>query len=212
MNNWGKVLAIGIACGLGTACGGGGPAETVPAGGLGMLRGETVLVLPVQYVQRVPGGWIGGASNEAEAARQADTELAFALNERGGRAVWVLPEQQLRTLQRRPSVDIDPEALSADEARSEGVDLVDVKDPLRSEIRMLAALFDCRYAILPLEIGYEVDEKSQTGYLGILTMLIDTRRAQVLWSGVIAESGDQPPASAGAMATLAQRWADVISP
>lgn len=211
MHRWGTVVAIGSACALATACAG-GAAETVPSTGFGILRGEAVLILPVQYVQRVPGGWIGGASNEAEAARLADTELAFALTERGGRATWVMPEQQKRTLQRRPSIDVDPEALSADEARREGVDLVDVKDPLRSEIRMLAALFDCRYAIMPLNVGYEQDEKSQTGYLGILTFLIDTRRAQVLWSGVIANPSEEPPASAGAMAALAQRWADAISP
>lgn len=211
MREWGAVVRIGSACALAMACAG-GPAETVPSAGFGMLRGEAVLILPVQYVQRVPGGWIGGASNEADAARLADTELAFALSERGGRAVWVMPEQQIRTLQRRPSIDVDPEALSADEARREGVDLEDVKDPLRSEIRMLAALFDCRYAILPLEVAYRFDDKSQVGYLGIMTLLVDVRRARVLWSGVIAESSEQPPSSAGAMAALAQRWADAVSP
>lgn len=211
MRKWGAVVAIGGACALAPACSG-GTADTVPSTGFGILRGEAVLILPVQYVQRVPGGWIGRASNEADAARVADTELAFALSERGGRATWVLPEQQKRTLQRRPSIDVDPEALSAEEARREGVDLVDVKDPLRSEIRMLAALFDCRYAIIPLNVAYEQDEKTQVGYLGILTLLIDTRRAQVLWSGVIADTSEQPPASAGALAALAQRWADAISP
>lgn len=211
MRKWGTILAGGIACTLMSSCSG-GAGETAPAGGFGMLSGRTVLVLPVQYVRRVPGGWVGGAANEGEAARQADTELAFALSERGGRAVWVTPDQQVQTLKRRPSIDVEPYALSADEARREGADLKDVKDPLRSEIRVLAALFDCRYAILPVEIAYEFDDKSQTGYLGILTLLIDVRRAAVLWGGVIAESSDQPPASAGAMALLAQRWADAVSP
>ncbi len=76
-----------------------------PVAGFGMLSGRTVLILPVQYVQRVPGGWVGGASNEREAARQADTELTFALSERGGRAVWVTPDQQVATLKRWPSIE-----------------------------------------------------------------------------------------------------------
>ncbi len=211
MRKWGMTLAVWVACALATSCSG-GTGETTPVAGFGMLSGRTVLVLPVQYVQRVPGGWVGGAANEGEAARQADTELAFALGERGGRAVWVTPDQQVQILKRRPSIEVDPYALSADEARREGSDLEDVKDPLRSEIRMLAALFDCRYAILPLEIAFEFDEKSQTGSLGILTLLIDARRAQVLWGGVIADPSGQPPASAGAMASLAQQWADVVSP
>ncbi len=211
MRKWEMILATWVACGLVSSCSG-GTGETPPSAGFGMLSGRTVLILPVQYVQRVPGGWVGGASNEREAARQADTELTFALSERGGRAVWVTPDQQVATLKRRPSIEADPYALSADEARREGSDLEDVKDPLRSEIRMLAALFDCRYAILPLEIGYEFDEETQSGQLGILTLLVDVRRAQVLWGGVIAGASDQPPASAGAIASLAQQWADVVSP
>jgi hypothetical protein len=211
MRKWGTILAAWTACAVAVSCSG-GAGETTPAAGFGMLSGRTVLVLPVQYVRRVPGGWVGGAANEGEAARQADTELSFALSERGGRAVWVTADQQVRTLRRRPSIDVDPNALSADEARREGAELEDVKDPLRSEIRMLAALFDCRYAILPLEIGYEFDEESQTGSLGIVTLLIDVRRARVLWGGVIADTSDQPPGSAGALASLAQQWADVVAP
>ncbi len=208
---WRVILAACIVGVLSSSCSG-STSEIPPSAGFAMLGGQTVLVLPVQYVQRVPGGWVGGAVNEREAARQADTELSFALDERGGRAVWVKPDQQVETLRRRPGIEVDPYGLSAGVARAEGADLKDVKDPLRSEIRMLTALFDCRYVILPLEILYVAEEETQSGQLGIKTYLIDSRRGQVLWYGVIGGAEGQPPASAGALAALAQEWADAVTP
>lgn len=199
------VLAVSPACA-------GGSSEPVPAGGFDLLGGQTVLVLPVQYVRQVPGGWLGGSSNESAAARQADRELGFALGERGGRAKWILPEEQVGMLRRRPSIEVDPYALSTGEARRKGANLKDVEDPLRSEIRMLSALFDCRYAVLPLEILYVVNEETGKGRLGVRTFLVDTRRGEVLWYGVVPGRDNPEPASAGALAALAQVWADFITP
>jgi hypothetical protein len=193
------------------ACGGTSD-EPQPAAGFSMLSGQTVLVLPVQYVRQVPGGWPGGASKADDAARQSDVEMAFALSEHGGRATWITSEQLVATLNRRPSITVDPYALSAGEAREKGAKLRDVRDPLYGEIRVLAALFDSRYTLLPLEIVYlEADEERSAG-LGLRTFLLDARRGDVLWYGIVPEDSGQPPASAGALATLAQRFAAFVSP
>ena len=198
-------VAAAVACG-------GSSGEPAPASGFGVLSGQRVLVLPVQYVQQVPGGWIARAANSEDAARQVDTEISFALDEQGGRAEWITPAMQELTLIRRPGIDVDPYALSAGEARKKGANLKDVKDPLYGEIRILAALFDGRYVIWPLEVYYEVDEETGTGHLAIRTFLLDARRGDVLWYGIVLGRSDQPPASSGALAELAQQFALVVSP
>jgi hypothetical protein len=191
------------------ACGGGG--EPRPVEGFATLRGQTVLLLPVQYVARVPGGWAGGAANSSEAARQADREIVFALEEQGGRVEWVTADDQVEAVARRPWIRVDPLALSADEIRRKGGELRDVKDPLYGEIRVLGALFDARYAVWPLEIIYEA-EAAGSGRLVLRTFLLDLRRGDVLWYGTVTGEAGQPPASPGAVASLAQRFAVLVSP
>ncbi len=208
------VLSAGLALVAAVACGGGGADEPMPAPGFGALSGQTVLVLPVQYARQVPGGWIGGAVNAQEAARAADGEITFALAELGGRATWVTPDQQMDALARQPSLEVFPYLLSVDEVRREGKGLRHVRDPLYGEVRVLAALFDARYAVLPLEISYESNPPDQGGggQLAVLTVILDARSGTVVWYGTVRGDGAQPPASAGALASLAQVFARQISP
>ncbi len=191
-------------------CSGGGD-EFEPVAGFGMLAGHTVLVLPVQYTRPVPGGWIGGAQDGRAAARLADLEIAFALGERGGRARWVTPEEQAEALNRRPAMTVDPYALSADELRRGGKRSRHFGDPLYGEIRMLAALFDSRYVVWPLEIAFESGEGESAGQLAALTYLLDARAGTILWTGFV-RGGEGPASSPGALAGLAQRFASLVSP
>ncbi len=208
-----KSLEPGLACFLVAVwlgCSGGG-AELEPVAGFTILSGQTVLVLPVQYVRPVPGGWVGGAQNAESAARRTDLEIDFALAERGGRAVWVTPEQLVETLRRRPGIEVDPYALAADEVRRKGTRLRHVNDPLYGQLRMLAALFDSRYALWPLEIVYESGDSATAGQLALRTVLLDTRAGNVLWSGSV-RGGAGAPNSPGALAGLAQVFAEYVSP
>ncbi|UCC47973.1 MAG: hypothetical protein JSV41_10885 [Gemmatimonadota bacterium] len=205
-------LALALGAGLIAlaACGRSGD-EPLPVPGFGVLSGQRVLVLPVQYVRPMPGGWVGGASNAQAAARQADLEIAFALGELGGRATWVTPDQQIEALRRRPSIRVNPYAFSADELRQKAEKLKDVRDPLYGEIRLLAALFDSRYAVWPLELVYAPEEESTGGRLAIRTFLLDVRAGTVMWYGLI-RGDEQPPASPGALAAAAQAFALQVSP
>ena len=205
------VLIAGLVSAI--ACGGGGAGDLPPptGGGFGMLSGQTVMVLPVQYARPMSGGWAGGARNAMDAARLTDLEITFALHEQGGRATWVLPEQQVRTLKRRPSIQVDPYVLSADRVRSEGMDLRRIEDPLYGEVRLLAALFDSRYVVWPLEVLYRENKDAPGGRLAIRALLIDARGGDVLWQG-LAFASDDPPASAAALASAAQAFAILVTP
>ena len=210
----GSWFAAALAVAAVVACGGGGGVEEgpVPVTGFGVLSGKTVLVLPVQYVRRVPGGWPGRQSGAKEAARAADAEIAFALDEFGGRAVWVKPEQQVRALQQQPSIQgVNPYLLSADKLRAEGKDAKSFRDDLYSETRMISALFDARYAIWPLEVISVEGEDGSGDRLAVRSFLLDMRAGAVLWYGVVI-GDDQPPASPGALAGLAQAFAELVSP
>lgn len=201
------------------ACGGGGPQEApAPMSGFGVLSGKATLVLPVQYARRVPGGWPGGAAGARQAMRAADAEIGFALEEHGGRALWVMPERQVEVLRRQPSIQgVDPYLLSADYLRREGGDARWFRDPLFGEIRKLAALFDARYAIWPLELIHVDDPKgegaegAEGARLAIRGFLLDTRSGAVLWYGLVT-GDEQAPATPGALAAVAQRFARLVSP
>ncbi len=205
-------LVMCVCFALTIGCGGGASEEPVPVTGFGVFSGQTVLVLPVQYVRQVPGGWVGRSRNARDAARNADTEITFALTEQGGRAEWITPNIQELTLARRPGIEVDPYSLSAGEARQKGGSLKDVEEPLHGEIRKLTALFDCRYVLWPMEVYYQTEKDTDAGQLAIRTFVIDSRTGSVLWYGVIPGDSEEPPASPAAPATLAQRFAVYVSP
>ena len=185
--------------------------DPVPRSEYAMLDGQRVLVLPVQYVRRSEGPWIGGARNEREAARQAEREIAFALREEAGRSTWILPEQQVAVLERRPMIDVDPYSLSAERARRGGGDFDFVRDPLYGELRPLVALFESRLILWPIEVYYEEDEVSDTGRVVIRTLVIDGRSGAVLYQGQV-RGEDYPKTSPAAMASAAQAFAIAVNP
>lgn len=205
------VLAAATIVMVASGCSHGGN-ESAPPAGFGMLSGQRVLVLPVQYVSRTSGGWIGGAATAQAAARQADSEIAFALREQGGRAQWITPNQQVEALQRRPSIQVDPHMLSADEARREGGRLKEVRDPLYGEIRLVAALFDTRLVLWPMEVYQAPGEEGGPGRVAIRTFLLDARSGEVLWYGEIASEAAHEPATPAALAAAAQVFAVQMSP
>jgi hypothetical protein len=196
-----------------TACGGGGPQEEpVPVTGFEVLSGKTVVVLPVQYVRQVEGGWPGSAASARDAARAADAEITFALEEHGGRAIWITPEMVVEALERQPTIQgVNPYLMSADVLRREGGGLQHFRDPLFGEVRKITVLTDTRYVLWPLEVMDVKEEDGEGRLLAIRTFLLDSRAGTLLnYSLILGDS--QPPASAGALAAAAQAFAAVVSP
>lgn len=195
------------------ACSGGGPQEEpVPITGFGVLSGKTVAVLPVQYVRQVDGGWPGSAAGARDAARAADAEITFALEAQGGRATWVTPDMLVAALEQQPTIQgVNPYLMSADELRREGKGLRNFRDPLFGEVRKITVLVDARYVLWPLEVMDVKEEDGEGRRLAIRTFLLDSRSGTVL-DYVLIVGDSQPPASPGALAAVAQRFAAVVSP
>ncbi len=110
-------------------------------------------------------------------------------------------------------------------------------EPLHSQLRRIAALFDARFIVVPLRLGFEpltstrdeieeaaegdgqatdgdkqaTKEAEQAGQAVLLVAMIDIRRSAVMWHGHI--KGDPASVHSPALlATLANRVAYLTSP
>ena len=218
---------------------GAGPVRTVGAGVLPLLlaaglaaqeagpervptlsAGATVVVLPVQSAAASPaGGWVGGVGSEGDAITRLDAELVFAFGEEAGARAWSLAPAVEARVARHPTLGVDPRrlayhALLGDPGRRQ------LPEPLHSQLRRVASLFDARLAIVPLAVSYRPVEpvgrtdggdRLAAGRAALLLAVIDVRRSAVLWHGTI-EGGVHEPGHPGALTTLALRVADRLAP
>ena len=187
--------------------------------------GSAVVVLPVQATLPTPGGSWPGRSGSAEDARLTmDAELAFAFGERRGASNWALAEDLRRRVARNPMTRVDPDRVAYQGLLAEPDRRDRIYEPLHSELRTLAALFDTRFVVLPLVLrslpvgadeedwapgdapACEGDAPVERGEL--LLALIDIRRSAVLWHGTVRGTATCPDADgllAGLAATIAER-------
>lgn len=198
--------------------------------------GGNAVLLPVQSVRPLPtGAWPGGARSQ-KAAREAITaEFSFAFQEaEEGAETWTLPSDVIRVMGRNPTLHVDPEHLAYQGllAKPEDLKRYQVYEPLHSQLRAIAAMFDTRHVVLPLQVSYKPfvpdstadasadgpppptpatvassDPKTPIGRAVLVLALIDIRRSEVLWHGEV--QGDPAPIDSSALfATLAARLAD----
>jgi hypothetical protein len=192
-------------------------------------NGTTVVLVPVQSTLPLDdGSWPGMARTEEDALRAMDAELEFAFGERRSAEDWVLPSELRRTMERNPSLDIKPDRIAYSPLLVPIPDRKYIPEPLHTELRTLAALYDTRYVVVPLRLTVEtesVDDArsgSEVAYGGgdavapaqrayLLAAMIDIRRSEVLWLGEF--NGDPGTSDSGALlATLANNVAEQLAP
>ena len=192
-------------------------------------NGTTVVLVPVQSTLPLEdGSWPGMARTEEDALRAMDAELEFAFGERRAAEDWVLPSDLRRTMERNPSLDIKPDRMAYNPLLVPIDDRKYIPEPLHSELRTLAALYDTRYVVVPIRLTVETEPTdgarsgSEVAFAGgdavaparrayLLTAMIDIRRSDVLWLGEI--TGDAGPSDSGSLlATLASKMAEKLAP
>jgi hypothetical protein len=192
-------------------------------------NGTTVVLVPVQSTLPLEdGSWPGMARTEEDALRAMDAELEFAFGERRAAEDWVLPSDLRRTMERNPSLDIKPDRMAYSPLLVPIDDRKYIPEPLHSELRTLAALYDTRYVVVPIRLTVETESTdearsgSAVAYSGgdavaparrayLLTAMIDIRRSDVLWLGEF--TGDPGPSDSGSLlATLANEVAEKLAP
>jgi hypothetical protein len=178
------------------------PAAAPPAAPAGV----PVVVLPVQSALPDPEGtWIGGTGSAEGTIDLLNAEIEFAFGEEEGTAHWALPPAVEARLARNPTIGVDPGRLAYQDLLAAPDSRAQLREPLHTQLRQVAALFGARLVVLPLAVSYR--ERRAVLQLAI----IDVRRSAVLWHGPVAGAVAEA-ASPFALTTLALRVAGQLAP
>ncbi len=186
-------------------------------------QGVPAVLLPVQATRPTAGGaWVGGVATEREVIGLLNAELQFAFGEEEGARTWALPPDVVARLERNPTIKVDPQRLAYHGLLREPDRHAQIYEPLHSQLRQIAALFDARVVVLPLLVTYrgpneeeraaaEAAGRPALGRAVMLTAVIDVRRSAVMWHGLI--EGDAGEATARTtLTTLALHAARQLAP
>ena len=186
-------------------------------GVLATFVGQPLVIVPTQRLQLANGApsWAPQPADARGYLAALDDEIVAALRDRGVVGHWVLPEQVVRSARRNPTFASDPHALSVEpllpRARSGGA-ASEIADPLRSQLRAITALSeDARFVLVPVELRFERAPAGPAAGRAVLHLaLVDTRLAQVRWTGDVA-SDDASSLSPAVAASLADRVATLAA-
>lgn len=133
--------------------------------GLGAQEGERIptvpagtpaVFFPVQAARPTAGGaWPGGARNEKEVLETLQAELDFAFGEEEDADSWALPHDVVGRLRRNPMIHVDPYRLAYHGLIREPKPEDQIYEPLHTQLRQVAALFNARIVVLPMLVWYE---------------------------------------------------------
>jgi hypothetical protein len=185
------------------------PAESAqPAAPLSSLTAEPLVVLPVQVLRLHVPDWSDKVGDPRAYLTKVDDEIAFALRERGLKAKWAFPEDLARSAKRNPGYAVDPYSMSTDPlAPVERDPEKHIGEPLASQLRAFAGLFNARYALIPVEMTLAPDAAGGRATLHLV--LVDTRGAKLTWKGDV-HSDVAKSFSPAIAAGLAGRVADLF--
>lgn len=186
-------------------------------------NGVPAVLFPVQSTSPTSGGaWVGGAATDREAIALFNAELEFAFGEEEGAASWAVGEAVAYRISRNPMIKVNPNRLAYHGLLREPEPRAQIYEPLHTQLRQAAALFDARIVVVPLTLWYrppteqerlaaEASESEPLGRAVLLTAIIDVRRSAVMWHGIIeGEPGEAT--SRSLLTTLAQRVARQLAP
>jgi len=174
------------------------PAPTAPLPTAG-LASNLVPILPFTLVVAEDAlRWEQVLVDRTAVLAAADSVLGGLLKVRAPEVRWVLPDEVRRQARRSPIFGSNPDQMATMLLRSER--LVDVPDPLRSELRTLVALAGARYALVPAALVYLRADTSGTASgsgaamarAELSIVLVDARLGRVGWRTVARGEGSDP--------------------
>ncbi|HUF30381.1 MAG TPA: hypothetical protein VMM77_06915 [Gemmatimonadaceae bacterium] len=187
---------------------------TAPVGRpLAAMSEQPLILLPARHLRAGDSlGWASRISNEGDWLANVDSEIAFALSERGAGRRWTLPEELARSARRNAAFAPDPSTIAVQAIRPSGRALPPrVPEPLISQLRSLIALRDgVRYALLPVEVRFEPVSGMDGGRAVLNLVLVDVRASEIVWA-LDVESEPAANLSPALAASLASRLADLVA-
>ena len=195
------LAAVPLACG--TAATTQDRSEPRPTAALPVtnLAGQRVMVLPLTMAlahDSLP--WRGDLSQRPAVLFRADSLLGALLTERAPAVTWVLPPELRRAAALSAGMVSDPGQFPTSMLRFDKVERL--PDPLRSQIRNLAAVSGARYGLVPAALGWVPTDTSGAaravvtgnglGTAELVLVLVDARLGQVGFRTVARGAGDDP--------------------
>lgn len=174
-------------------------APAAPGLPLGAFAAERVAVVPLQFWRADSTGWSTRLSGPVVRA-QVDSIIAETMRERGMGARWAFASDVIRGARRNPTYSTDPTALGVGRWRSTAPVVGDALPAVVADnLRLISALGDARYALIPVELRVE-------GTLAFLRLVLaDTRTRNILWGADVGVQAD-----AGMVQALGLRVADLV--
>lgn len=185
--------------------------EPLPAQPLAAYTARPLLVLPVRYLRPADSlGWAAQIPESRAYLQTLDSEIAFAVGERGVKELWVFPDELARSVRRNANYAPDPYTLAAQSLRPPMRRLPELlTDPLAAQLRSLVALHDARYGLIPVEIRFERASAGNAGRAVLHLVLVDARLAKPIWMGEVV-SDTMSSFSPALAASIAERLADLV--
>ena len=194
------VVVLAAACAGHRADQTAGPKPTAPLP-TATLAGQQVSLFPLTLLAAEDSlHWEAQLADRHATLGRADSIIGALIKARAPEVTWVLPEELRRAARRAPSVATDPDQMGTALLRVENVEIV--PDPLRSQLRTLAAIAGGRYALIPAALLYRrtvgrsdsgtVHPTSPVATAELSVVMVDVRLGRVGWRTVARGGGDDP--------------------
>lgn len=179
---------------ISVSCGGGQPDENVPPQVLPLptagISGRPVTLYPLTMIAAEDAlGWSDSLRPREAALHRADSVIGLFLTERAPEVQWILPDQLRRAADRAPGMLTDPDRMATALLRAN--ELMQVPDPLRSQMRGLTGVAGDRYAAVPAALVYRA-EPSGLARAELSLVLVDVRNGLIGWRTVGRGEGSDP--------------------
>ncbi len=155
------------------------------------LASQKVALYPITLVaaeRQLDWGELMGTREEA--LHVADSMIAEFLIERVPEAEWVMPNELRRMARQAPGLLPDPDKMGTALLREDFI--VQIPDPLRSQLRNLTGVVGDRYAVVPSALGFFATEEEGIARAELYVVVVDVRKGFVEWRTKATGEGDDP--------------------
>jgi hypothetical protein len=167
------------------------------------LAGQQVILLPLTLVAAEDSlHWDTLLGDRRATLLHADSLVGALLEARAPEVTWVVPSEVRRAARHAPGIATDPDQLGTAVLRV--AHLTDVPDPLRGQVRTLAALSGggggrhvlflvaLIYRLPPVVPGTTRPAGSHAGVAELDLVLADIRTGHIEWRTIATGEGDDP--------------------
>ena len=173
------------------------PAPTAPLPTAG-LAGQRVAVTPLALVAAEEAlRWDSLIGNRRTTLDKSDSIIATLLGARAPEVTWVGPAELRHIARRAPGIAADPDQMGTPFLRASNI--IDIPDPLRSQLRTLMGLAGGRYVLVPAGLVFRVASPGAAprgspaaASAELSVVLIDSRVGKVGWRTIAHGEGDDP--------------------